>query len=86
MDSDASIFAMSSRRPGDGCLWQFDMFFAPKTRSEFEQNTYNTEAQMVAAVEQLGAGRAADEIARECGVGTDTLYAWQAKCGRHRSE
>jgi FkbM family methyltransferase len=74
------------RRPGDGCLWQFDMFFAPKTRSEFGQNTYNTEAQMVAAVEQLGAGRAADDVAREYGVATDTLYAWKAKCGRHRSE
>ncbi len=67
------------RRPGDGCLWQFDVFFVPKTRSEFRQNTYNTEAQMIAAVEQLGAGRAADEVAREFGVGTDTVYAWKAK-------
>ena len=28
------------RRPGDGCLWQFDLFFAPTTRSEFKQNAY----------------------------------------------
>jgi hypothetical protein len=27
-------------RPGDGCLWQFDLFFAPVTRSEFIQNDY----------------------------------------------
>jgi FkbM family methyltransferase len=74
------------RRPGDGCLWQFDVFFAPKTRYEFAQNTYNSEAQMIVAVEQLGAGRAADELARECGVGIETIYAWKAKYERHRSE
>jgi len=69
------------RRPGDGCLWQFDVFFAPIARSEFRQNTYNTEAQMIAAVKQLEAGRSANEIALECGVLTDTVYAWKAKYG-----
>jgi FkbM family methyltransferase len=74
------------RRPGDGCLWQFDVFFAPLTRSEFMQNTYNTEEQMIAAVNLLEAGRAADELARECGVGRETLYAWKAKYGGNRPE
>jgi FkbM family methyltransferase len=74
------------RRPGDGCLWQFDVFFVPKTRFEFTQNTYNTEAQMIAAVEQLGAGRAADEVAREFGVGRDTIHAWKAKYEKYRSK
>lgn len=27
-------------RPRDGCLWQFDLFFAPVTRSEFQHNDY----------------------------------------------
>jgi FkbM family methyltransferase len=71
------------KRPGDGCLWQFDLFFAPTSRPEFAQNTYNTEAQMIAAVMQLAAGRASDEIARECGVGNDTIIAWKAKYGEH---
>ena len=28
-------------RPGDGCLWQFDLFFAPMTRPEFMRNDYD---------------------------------------------
>lgn len=67
------------RRPGDGCLWQFDLFFAPISRPEFTQNTYNTEEQVVRALKQLAAGRPADEVAGECGVGRDTLYAWKSK-------
>ena len=52
-------------RPGDGCLWQFDIFFAPISRPEFMQNVYNTEEQMLIALKQLAAGRAADDVARE---------------------
>jgi FkbM family methyltransferase len=28
------------RRPGDGVLWQFDLFFAPRDRPEFASTTY----------------------------------------------
>jgi FkbM family methyltransferase len=67
------------RRPDDGCLWQFDIFFAPISRPEFMRNLYNTEEQMLKALNQLAAGRATDDVARECGVGTDTLCAWKSK-------
>lgn len=74
------------RRPGDGCLWQFDIFFAPLTRSEFRQNTYNTEEQMTAAVRMLDGGCKADKVALEYGVSRETVYAWKAKYEAHRPE
>lgn len=67
------------RRPGDGCLWQFDLVFAPISRPEFAQNVYNTEEQMMKALQQLEAGQTAGEVARECGVGTETLSAWKSQ-------
>ena len=41
----------------------------------------HSEAQMIAAVKQLEAGRRAEDIAREVGVSTHTIYAWKSKYG-----
>jgi putative transposase len=41
----------------------------------------HTEAQMIAALKQVEAGRALDDVARECGVSKHTIYAWKAKYG-----
>lgn len=41
----------------------------------------HTEAQMIAALKQMEAGRAAAEVAREVGVAPPTLYQWKAKYG-----
>ena len=41
----------------------------------------HSEAAMMAALQQLDAGRKAAEVAREVGVSTYTIYAWKAKYG-----
>ena len=41
----------------------------------------HTEAQMIAALKQMEAGRPAAEVAREVGVSAPTLYQWKAKYG-----
>jgi putative transposase len=41
----------------------------------------HTEAQMIAALKQVEAGRKVEDVARECGVSKHTLYAWKAKYG-----
>jgi putative transposase len=41
----------------------------------------HSEAAIIAAVQQLDAGRTAAEVAREGGVSTYTVYAWKAKYG-----
>jgi putative transposase len=41
----------------------------------------HTEAQMIGAVKQVEAGRAAEDVAREVGVSKHTIYAWKAKYG-----
>ena len=43
------------------------------------KRTRFSEEQMIGAVKQLEAGRAAAEIARELGVSDQTLYNWRAK-------
>ena len=40
-----------------------------------------TEAEMIGAVKQMDAGRAAEEIARELGVSKHSIYAWKIKYG-----
>lgn len=40
-----------------------------------------SEVQIVAALRQVEAGRAAAEVAREVGVTVHTIYAWKAKYG-----
>ncbi len=39
----------------------------------------HTEAQIIAALKQVEAGRTTDDVAREEGVSKHTLYAWKAK-------
>lgn len=41
----------------------------------------HTEAQMIAALKQMEAGRKAEDVAREMGVSKHTRYAWKAKYG-----
>jgi putative transposase len=41
----------------------------------------HSEAQIIAALKQVGAGRTADGVTRECGVSKHTIYAWKAKFG-----
>ena len=43
------------------------------------KKTRFNEEQMIGAVKQLEAGRAAAEIARELGISDQTLYNWRAK-------
>lgn len=41
----------------------------------------HSEAAILAALQQLDAGRKAADVAREAGVSTHTMYAWKAKYG-----
>ncbi len=41
----------------------------------------HTEAQIVAALKQVDAGRKTEDVAREVGVSKHTIYAWKAKYG-----
>ena len=43
--------------------------------------TRHSEAQIIAALKQVEAGRTADDVACECGVSKHTIYAWKAKYG-----
>lgn len=40
-----------------------------------------TEAQIIGAVKQVEAGRAAKDVGRELGVSDQTLYNWKSKYG-----
>jgi putative transposase len=41
----------------------------------------HTEAQIIAALKQVEAGRKVEDVAREVGVSKHTIYAWKAKYG-----
>jgi putative transposase len=41
----------------------------------------HTEAQMIAALKQVEAGRKVEDVAREYGVSKHTIYGWKAKYG-----
>src|ERR1700756_4052025 len=41
----------------------------------------HTEAQIIAALKQVEAGRTVEDMAREQGVSKHTIYAWKAKNG-----
>lgn len=41
----------------------------------------HTEAQIIAALKQVEAGRRAEDVGRECGVSKHTIYTWKAKYG-----
>jgi putative transposase len=40
-----------------------------------------TEAQVIGAIKPVEAGRKVEEVAREVGVSTHTIYAWKQKYG-----
>ena len=41
----------------------------------------HSEAQIIAALKQVEAGRAIEDVAREYGVSKHTVYAWKSKYG-----
>jgi putative transposase len=41
----------------------------------------HTEAQIIAALKQVEAGRSVEDVGREYGVSKHTIYAWKAKYG-----
>ena len=41
----------------------------------------HTEAQIVAALKEMDAGRKVEDVAREVGISKHTLYSWKAKYG-----
>jgi putative transposase len=41
----------------------------------------HSEAQIIAALKQVEAGRAVEDLAREYGVSQHTIYAWKSKYG-----
>ncbi len=41
----------------------------------------HSEAEMIAALKQVDAGRAVEDVAREVGVSKHTIYGWKAKYG-----
>jgi putative transposase len=41
----------------------------------------HTEAEMIAALKQVEAGRKVEDVAREVGVSKHTMYGWKAKYG-----
>ncbi len=41
----------------------------------------HTEAQIIAALKQVEAGRTVDDVARESGVSQATIYTWKSKYG-----
>ena len=41
----------------------------------------HSEAQIIAALKQVEAGRKVEDVARECGVSKHTIYAWKSKYG-----
>ncbi len=43
----------------------------------------HTEAQMIAALKQVEAGRKVEDVARECGVSKHTIYVWEGEVRRH---
>ncbi len=41
----------------------------------------HSEAQIIAALKQVEAGRTVEDVSRECSVSKYTIYAWKAKFG-----
>ena len=41
----------------------------------------HAEAQIIAAVKQVEAGRAVDDVSRECGVSQAAIYIWKSNFG-----
>src|SRR5438477_10089026 len=52
-----------------------------KERGISMSRSRHSEAEMIAALKQVDAGRAVEDVAREVGVSKHTIYAWKAKYG-----
>jgi transposase-like protein len=61
-------------RPFSNTIWT-------KERGRILSRSRHTEAQMIAALKQVEAGRTVEDVAREQGVSKHTVYAWEAKYG-----
>jgi putative transposase len=59
---------------------KLSMIFA-KERGNKHVSEQDTEGQMIAALKQVEAGRAVEDVAREVGVSKHTIYGWKAKYG-----
>jgi putative transposase len=44
----------------------------------------HSEAQIIAALKQIEAGRRVEDVAREVGVSNNTMYVWKAKLAAWR--
>src|SRR5207237_8275607 len=52
-----------------------------KERGISMSRSRHSEAEIIAALKQVDAGRAVEDVAREVGVSKHTIYAWKAKYG-----
>src|SRR5438093_915872 len=52
-----------------------------KERGISMSRSRHSEAEMIAALKQVEAGRGVEDVAREVGVSKHTVYAWKAKYG-----
>src|SRR5712692_2119943 len=52
-----------------------------KERGSSMSRGRHSEAEMIAALKQVEAGRAVEDVAREVGVSKHTIYGWKAKYG-----
>src|SRR5437016_14358381 len=52
-----------------------------KERGISMSRSRHSEAEIIAALKQVDAGREVEDVARELGVSKHTLYAWKAKYG-----
>jgi hypothetical protein len=68
----ATIDLTPEIRPHGNTIW---------TKGGGMSRSKHTEAQIIAALKQVEAGRTADDVAREQGVSKYTIYAWKAKYG-----
>src|SRR6266516_5146669 len=74
-----------ARRPyGPDLLPKFRtklIMISSKERGISMSRSRHSEAEMIAALKQVDAGRAVEDVAREVGVSKHTIYAWKAKYG-----
>src|SRR5437667_11084246 len=52
-----------------------------KERGISMSRSRHSEAEIIAALKQVDAGRAVEDVAREVGVSQHTIYGWNAKYG-----
>src|SRR5438552_4259066 len=52
-----------------------------KERGISMSRSRHSEAEIIAALKQVDAGRAVEDVAREVGVSKQTIYGWKAKYG-----